>query len=157
MDNTRFLSIIAAVIVAIVVMLIGKACTNSILSDNEKARNKHHQLVSEENYYNSLTTPNNYNPIVEVSPTEPPHPEATVDDGVEYITGILGGIKGTKPKDETIPTAPDNGGNGILDAPDPTEPATKHSILDDYNANNPTPTRQPTTTFDIESFTLHIN
>lgn len=140
MTKTRLISIAAAVLIAITIMLMGKACTNSILESNKKAREKHAELVAAEK--------SNYAPTHDFSDrviqTYPPDEtettgESTSDESVEYITGILGGVIGTVPQ-TTAPsgnTPPDASADPALDAPDPTKP-NKYQILDNNNSNGNT-------------------
>lgn len=115
MDKHRQIAFISAFILALLIMMIGKACTDSTMKKQKKtAQNTTKQSVSTPDFNNGH---NGYNNTpVQTTTTVPVQTETPV----VYVTNMLGEVVGTELA-ETVPEI--------------TTTTEKFSILDDYNAN----------------------
>ncbi len=130
MDKRRLISIAIAVLVAVLIMNLGKSCTEDIVEANKKAKKETTTV-----YYNYAPNGGNGTPVIDE--TASVVQEAT--EHIEYITSILGEIVGTVAPsestgnetpipDEELPETTTR--QSILNNPDPVEPATSpYSIL----------------------------
>jgi len=130
MDKRRIISIAIAVLVAVLIMNLGKSCAEDIAKANQKAKNETTTI-----YYNYAPDNGNNTPVIEE--TVPIIEEPT--EHIEYITSILGEIIGTvaPSESEEVTPLPDEElpetttKQSILNNPDPIEPATSpYSILE---------------------------
>ncbi|MBD5160148.1 MAG: hypothetical protein HDT23_07915 [Ruminococcus sp.] len=112
MDRHRQIAFILAFILALLIMMIGKACTDSTMKNQKKtAQNTTQQGVPTPNFNN-----NSYNNTpVQTTTTVPVQTETPV----VYVTNMLGEVVGTELA-EIVPEI---------------TTTEKFSILDDYNAN----------------------
>ena len=128
MSKTRLYSIIAAIIIAVSIMLMGKACTNSILKANRETRKKNAAAGTSQN------SGNNYfnNEIYTYPPDAGIQPETEDSSGndVQYVMGILGDIIGTVPPTDS-PAQPNEEVTG-------EQPSTQKSILNNHDSETTT-------------------
>ncbi|MDE6833116.1 MAG: hypothetical protein K2J39_02545 [Ruminococcus sp.] len=114
MDKHRQIAFILAFILALLIMMVGKACTDSTMKKhNRPAQNTTQQSVSASDFNNSH---NGYNNTPSQTTTTTP---VQTTQPVVYVTNMLGEIVGT----ESAET--------VTEIQTTTE---KFSILDDYNA-----------------------
>lgn len=132
MDKRRLISIAIAILVAVLIMNLGKSCTEDIVEANKKA--KKDTTTVHYNYAPDNGNGGNDSPVIDE--TVPVIEEAT--EHIEYITSILGEIIGTVAPTESVEdiTLPEEEliqpttKASILNNPDPVEPATSpYSIL----------------------------
>ena len=115
MEKHRQIAFILSFILALVIMMVGKACTDSTMKkQNKPIQTKTQQSTPAQNF-NSY---NNYNNGYNNTPQQTTIPEQTTPP-VNYITNMLGEIVGTE-QAETVPEIQTT-----------TE---KFSILEEYNA-----------------------
>lgn len=116
MERHRQIAFISAFILALVIMMVGKACTDSAMKKRNKPVQTGTQQSTPAQNFNSY---NNYNNGYNNTPQQTTLPEQTTPP-VNYITNMLGEIIGT----ETAATVPE------------IQATTQElSILEQYNAN----------------------
>lgn len=118
MDKHRQIAFISAFILALVIMMVGKACTDSAMKKrNNPVQTSIQQSTQANNSYNNYN--NNYNNSYNNTPQQTIAPAETAPP-VNYITNMLGEIVGT---------------DNAVTAEQEIQMTTKElSILEDYNA-----------------------
>lgn len=114
MDKYRQIAFIVALVIAVLVMMLGKACTDSLVRKNSKPVQSVSQTMPAYDYNNSYN--NNYN-------TTPQTEIASQQTGVpvEYVTNMFGEVVGT------VSTS-----DSVSDIQTTTQ---ERSILEQYNEN----------------------
>lgn len=98
MDRHRQIAFISAFILALVIMMAGKACTDSAMKKRSKPVQNGTQSSTPAQNFNSY---NNYNNGYNNTPQQTIMPEQTAPP-VNYVTNMLGEIVGTE-QAETVP------------------------------------------------------
>ncbi len=130
-DKHRQVAFIMAFIVAMVIMMIGKACTDSSMKKKQvkpvQFSGTSSQVVPENNNnYNNVPQQNNQIQTEAVQ-------EQTTEPSVEYVTNLLGEIVGTaEPTTTAVQPATDENGEYSEETQVQTTTEWK-SILDEYN------------------------
>lgn len=114
MDKYRQIAFIVALVIAVLVMMLGKACTDSLVRKNSKSVQSVSQTMPAYDYNNSYN--NNYNttPQTEIVSQQTGVP-------VEYVTNMFGEVVGT------VSTSA-----SVSDIQTTTQ---ERSILEQYNEN----------------------
>ena len=114
MDKYRQIAFIVALVIAVLVMMLGKACTDSLVRKNSKPVQNVSQTMPAYDYNNSYN--NNYNttPQTEIVSQQTGVP-------VEYVTNMFGEVVGT------VSTS-----DSVSDIQTTTQ---ERSILEQYNEN----------------------
>lgn len=130
MDRHRQIAFIAAFIVALVIMMIGKACTDKMVQQKTVRNNPSQTTPSYDNnsynnnYNNSYN--NNYNNSYGNTPQQTEAPVQIVPP-VEYVTNMFGEVVGTAaPAVTDIPET---------DSEEVQTTTQQRSILEQYNEN----------------------
>lgn len=140
MSKSRIISIAVAVLVAILIMNLGKSCAEDITRTN---RENAKPTAASPNYnYAPDNGGNDSSPVYDE--TIPPTDEEPTEH-IEYVTSILGEIIGTLPSEENISELPtkevieETTPPSILGNDTPAEPATSpYSILQGENSQQAT-------------------
>lgn len=111
MDKYRQVAFIAAFVVAILIMMLGKACTDSLVNQPVRTAQTATQLTTAAHYNNGYTP-------VQTTTTTTTAPAQTAPP-VNYVTNMFGEIVGTEPAE---------------DVPEIQTTTEELSILEQYNA-----------------------
>lgn len=131
MDRHRQIAFIAAFILALVIMMVGKACTDKMLktkpvrSDTSQSTSYYDYNNSYNNNYNNSYN-NNYNNSFDNTPQQTEAPVQT-ETPVEYVTNMFGEVIGTA--EPVITEVPE------MDVTEVQTTTEQRSILEEYNQN----------------------
>ncbi|MDE6781095.1 MAG: hypothetical protein K2J40_06520 [Ruminococcus sp.] len=135
MDRHRQIAFIAAFIVALVIMMVGKACTDKMFKtrpvQNSTSQSTPSYDYNSYNNYNNSYNNNNYSYNDTPQQTEAP---VQTEPSVEYVTNMFGEVIGTA--EPVVTEVPE------MDVTEIQTTTQQRSILEQYNenknnANNP--------------------
>lgn len=137
MDKHRQIAFISAFIVALVIMMIGKACTDKVMQKQGKSVTSSTSQSTPSYDYSNYSYNNNNNSYNNNTPQQTEPPQQYTESPVEYVTNMFGDIIGTaEPAVTDIPL------DSALNA-DIQTTTKERSILEQYNENKANNTSAP--------------